>query len=346
MPQQPTITEIRLNNIITCLTSAIPLLNELHDGFGTPFVQAISNTTLSLITGLQKVKRNKEECVQLMENIHGLLYAIVNLHIRSETGGCLSPSSLDHIGKFTETLHKIHMFVEMQQDSSKIKHFFRQNEITNMFRGCCEALQQALNVFKIDTIFTSIAEMNKTTETMHKELLEMISALSDGTISDRSSSIYQYPNGSQDRITLTIKPSSSNSFSMLPSKPKIFHGRESELKDLVKILHEESPRVAILGAGGMGKTSLARAALHHPDIASKYEDCFFVACDSADNSIGVAALLGTHLELKPGKDLIKAVLQYFSHNPPSLLILDNLETSWEPMESRGGVEEFCLYWQT
>ncbi|KAJ7493588.1 P-loop containing nucleoside triphosphate hydrolase protein, partial [Mycena latifolia] len=126
----------------------------------------------------------------------------------------------------------------------------------------------------------------------------------------------------------------------LPSKPKIFHGREAEVQDILNILKEESPRIAILGAGGMGKTCLARATLHHLEIATKYEYRFFVACDSANTSIEIVALLGVHLGLKPGEDLTKSVLQYFSRTPSSLLILDNLETTWEPVELRGGIEEF------
>jgi hypothetical protein len=49
--------------------------------------------------------------------------------------------------------------------------------------------------------------------------------------------------------------------------------------------------------------------------------------------------MGLHLGLDPGKDLTKAVVQYFARKPPSLLILDNLETTWEPLHTRGGVEE-------
>jgi hypothetical protein len=126
---------------------------------------------------------------------------------------------------------------------------------------------------------------------------------------------------------------------MLPPKPQIFHGRKSELKDIVEILAHDSPRVAILGGGGMGKTSLARAVLHHPDIAKKFESRYFVSAESATNSIELAALIGLHLGLDPGKDLTKYVVQYFSRKPPCLLILDNLETPWEPIHSRGGVEE-------
>jgi Cdc6-like AAA superfamily ATPase len=57
---------------------------------------------------------------------------------------------------------------------------------------------------------------------------------------------------------------------MLPSEPKIFHGRESEMSKILKLLSRETPRIAILGAGGMGKTSLARAVLHQTQITVKY----------------------------------------------------------------------------
>jgi hypothetical protein len=45
---------------------------------------------------------------------------------------------------------------------------------------------------------------------------------------------------------------SSTSFSMLPSKPKIFHGCELEMGNIMKMLSQESPRIAILGGAGIG----------------------------------------------------------------------------------------------
>ncbi|KAJ7024854.1 P-loop containing nucleoside triphosphate hydrolase protein, partial [Mycena alexandri] len=127
----------------------------------------------------------------------------------------------------------------------------------------------------------------------------------------------------------------------LPAEPKIFHGRDTEIADILKLFKEATPRIAILGAGGMGKTSLSRAVLHHPEIASRYHNNqFFIACDGLTNKLDLTGLIGTHLGLKPGRDLTQGVLRHLSSAPPTLLVVDNLETLWDPAESRKDIEEF------
>ncbi|KAJ7717691.1 hypothetical protein B0H14DRAFT_637754 [Mycena olivaceomarginata] len=87
--------------------------------FQDPFLESISNTARSLLTSIQTVRHNKDDCAQLVEQTYQLLYGIVSLYIRSETGPDLPPSMLSHLGEFTETLHKIHTFVEAQKDKAR-----------------------------------------------------------------------------------------------------------------------------------------------------------------------------------------------------------------------------------
>ncbi|KAJ7654373.1 hypothetical protein B0H14DRAFT_3706218 [Mycena olivaceomarginata] len=173
---------------------------------------------------------------------------------------------------------------------------------------------------------TALVELNIDTETRHQELLEMISSQSSSF--DTISSI--------GRSSLSA---SSGSFSLLPASPKIFHGRESELEDLIDTLLVDEARVAVLGPGGMGKTTLAIAALHHPKVANKYQTRYFISCESAHTRDSLVAIIISHLGLETSRTSERAVA-LLSSGQPCLMILDNFETPWEAMDGRAKVEEF------
>lgn len=127
---------------------------------------------------------------------------------------------------------------------------------------------------------------------------------------------------------------------MLPGVPHIFHGRESELRDVVHGLTQDIARVAILGPGGIGKTALAKSALHHPDIIDKYPVRYFVSCDSAGTIEDLIFAVAIALGLEPAEALSKAIIKHLAAQSSCLVILDNLETPWERIETRPKVEEF------
>ncbi|KAJ7328349.1 hypothetical protein DFH08DRAFT_628975, partial [Mycena albidolilacea] len=126
----------------------------------------------------------------------------------------------------------------------------------------------------------------------------------------------------------------------LPGAPKIFNGRESELQELVDTLLADHARVAILGPGGMGKTTLAMAALHNEKVITKYTDRHFVPCDSAHTNISLVAAIGSSLGLEATRGSAGHVIHHLTISPPCLLVLDNFETPWEPVDGRAKVEEF------
>ncbi|KAF8194295.1 hypothetical protein K438DRAFT_1761227 [Mycena galopus ATCC 62051] len=197
MPRQPTATEIRLDNITATLRLTLPLLNELNDAIGTPFILSILSTVEVLITS-----------VQLMGNIHEVLFAIVNLHTKSETLGSLPPLILDNIKKFMETLHKIYTFIEAQQEGNKIKQLFRNNEMNKLLQDCHAGLNQAIKVFGIHTgtdTLNSIADMKETTNLMHKELIELIEKCSDASTVSERSSVYMGLNEFKNRFCSKFK---------------------------------------------------------------------------------------------------------------------------------------------
>ncbi|KAJ6505730.1 hypothetical protein C8R47DRAFT_1209684 [Mycena vitilis] len=331
MPPHST-TQTRLSAVATSVEAAVTTLELVSASLSTPFLNVISVTTRSLLNFVENVKQNKDDCTRLLEQIHQLLYAIIALHIKSSSGGELSPIMLTNIGNFKDTLHKVHHFIEAQQGRNRIKHFFRQGEMSALLKDCRAGLQQALDYFQISRmdLIAGAAELEDQAVKSHQEVLELFGSTES---SDGASSI--------DR-RLASTESSTTSISMLPSEPHIFHGRESELSDVLDMfIHGATGRIALLGPGGIGKTSLARAVVHSPDIVARYgSHRFFVSCDTVSTKVELAGLIGAHLGLVPSGDLTRSVIRHFSKGPACLLILDNFETLWDSTERRGEVEEF------
>lgn len=132
----------------------------------------------------------------------------------------------------------------------------------------------------------------------------------------------------------------SSAMSMIPPSPQIFHGREQELVELLLILNQETPRVVILGPGGIGKTSLASAALHHSQVNTKYSQCYFISCQSTNTCTSLVANIATHLGLPQSQNPTRKIVHHFRSSDPCLLVLDNFETPWELIAFRAEVEEF------
>ncbi|KAJ7732221.1 hypothetical protein DFH07DRAFT_990938 [Mycena maculata] len=325
MPQRPPDTILQYTLVVATALRNVSVETQI------PFLAGVSNLSLSIVPMIQNTRAQKERCLRMVEEIHRFLCALTGLCLHLE--GIRAPKMLDQIAQYAQTLQKFHACLRAQQDLGKIRRLFKQSEITAQLDACEKELKAASNVvivsFKTQYgvgVASAIAELDIDTERRHQELLELISAGS-GPL-DSASSI---------RSSLN---SSSASFSLLPASPKIFHGRNSELSELVSILLSDPARAAILGPGGMGKTTLATAALHEPAIIEKYHHRHFMSCESAYTSIDLVTMVGLHLGLKPSRKLSDAIVQHFREFGPSLIVLDNFETPWESLESRTAVENF------
>jgi len=121
----------------------------------------------------------------------------------------------------------------------------------------------------------------------------------------------------------------------LPTRPALV-GREAEVAALVGAWLAVPPEpVAVLGAPGIGKSTICLAALHDDQVIERFGDRrWFVRCDGATSAgallSGLAAELGVTGDGQPGGtsgaavDRVCAVLGAGL----SVVVLDNFETPW------------------
>lgn len=128
----------------------------------------------------------------------------------------------------------------------------------------------------------------------------------------------------------------------LPARPPWFFGRHEESETIIStLISNQNAHVAILGTPGIGKTTLALSVLHDQRLKDRFADRrYFVTCEGANSKddllSAIAAQLGIH-----GDGLQRKIVDRLSEHK-TILVLDNFETSWEPLASKGAVEQLLV----
>ena len=117
-----------------------------------------------------------------------------------------------------------------------------------------------------------------------------------------------------------------------PAVPQIFFGRDAELAQIIQMITTNTgsrpARIAILGPGGYGKTTLARAALTVDIIREHFGDArYFVPCESITSSGALLNELGKTLGVvKGGSDTLWSRIQVALSTKDSIVCFDNFES--------------------
>jgi tetratricopeptide (TPR) repeat protein len=150
----------------------------------------------------------------------------------------------------------------------------------------------------------------------------------------------RFADGKTNVESNTSPASSAVGSSVLPPMPSIFHGRQEVVDEIVKTISTQEPaRVAVLGPGGVGKTSLSLIVLHHPTIVESFKsNRWFIQCEGSTTPQGLVSAIANRLELSGDKLFERIILSFEAHR--TILVLDNFETPWETVETRSMIENF------
>jgi GTPase SAR1 family protein len=132
---------------------------------------------------------------------------------------------------------------------------------------------------------------------------------------------------------------------VLPPPAELMIGRDKEKHIIIDALLNEMPaRVAILGGGGIGKTTLALSTLHDLAVTDRYPSWYFVSCEGIPSVSALVGEVANALRIPPAnrdEHLIDVILSSFHGN--TALCLDNFETIWDNEAIRSDVEEFLSH---
>jgi tetratricopeptide (TPR) repeat protein len=118
-----------------------------------------------------------------------------------------------------------------------------------------------------------------------------------------------------------------------------FVGRTDEVEQLAAALAsgQASSAILIQGGPGIGKTELTKAIAHHKQVADHFQERrFFVSLETAKTAKDVRQSIIAAIGGDPNIDF-KTALAVVGR-PNVLLVLDNLETPWEPPDERANTE--------
>ncbi|KAJ6471732.1 P-loop containing nucleoside triphosphate hydrolase protein [Mycena vitilis] len=335
-------------SVVAYASAAAGFLQEIaKSATNVPFLGVVAGVSILILDTVESVRRNKDKCMHMVERIYEILRGLINLCGDAES--LLSPAMLQAIADFAETLQLIQSYVSAQMEARTIKRFFKAADNIVQSDQCNAGLDRALVRFKVHTQLTSmktVQEMEADNEVLHRQVMALIQSTADTYSS--ANSVWPSQQASADSIAAHADadlPSSSSLFLLFPPRPKLFHGRQDEVDNIVAMLTaQDPPRVAILGSGGIGKTALALSACHHPDVQAKFVHRYFNSCESAFSRADIVSALAAQLDISESAQTLKDVLQQLSSRvEPTLLVLDNLETTWEPSISRAGVEELLTH---
>ncbi|KAJ7624787.1 hypothetical protein FB45DRAFT_924216 [Roridomyces roridus] len=148
-------------------------------------LQLVATSAALVFDTVGSVRANKTQCLQLLERVHQIVRTLINLlgdvnahaEFRPHTGGGMRPIMLRAVDQFLETLVTLHRVLQEQSTHGLLTRILRHLETRDRLAECGEALQQALDVFNVQTTLishSSLGSLRRQATVQHEEVLSAL----------------------------------------------------------------------------------------------------------------------------------------------------------------------------
>ncbi|KZS91615.1 TPR-like protein [Sistotremastrum niveocremeum HHB9708] len=313
------------------ISAALRALRSVSTLSAPVYLQGIAATAVAIYETAVGYNTRNQDATLLAERVVELTWAVCSSLKDGDqkTGQC---GHFDHeIQHFLRTLEDLARHLRKRSNKSRISVLLSGSRDRVYVRSLEEDLGRCLQTLSLSTSMSNLRLSSGVTKNMELYHEEFERAMADA---------YEAQNQMYAEISPTDELCANISLGDLPPAPQVFFGRTSIVDDLInQICVSEQTNVAILGAGGIGKTSVALSLLHSPIVVALFDQrrCF-ISCEASGNRDALLVTISQAIGLESSSS-IEAIIRRLTHpNRPTLLVLDNLETPWEPLETRQEIE--------
>ncbi|KAJ7214384.1 hypothetical protein GGX14DRAFT_443798 [Mycena pura] len=165
----------RVDELMQRGLDASRLLQSIGSSMNLEKLQIVASSCALLFETVASVRTNKTQCMQLLERVHQIVRAIINLC--GDAKGLMAPMMTRAIEQFSTTLTQLHGLLRTQASFGLFARILRHAEIQDALTQCSEALQQALDVFTVQSSLitnSAMGGMRRSATDRHAEILRAL----------------------------------------------------------------------------------------------------------------------------------------------------------------------------
>ncbi|KAJ7766658.1 hypothetical protein B0H16DRAFT_369587 [Mycena metata] len=318
------------------LSQSLRLLGQIGEAGNVGALKGFAGIVSLLLEVCQSASGNKKEAMALAEDIGQLVTAVVDQVDQNKDDVGADAELLDQISELCLQLEAVHL--SLKRDS--VTWFLKRSADEVKLQRLQRDMKHTIDLFSLQSSLRLQRNINRSAAL---DAAQKNSILEE--IQDVCKLVMDEVKGKQHQKSMLPLPKTMVHTPVLPRIQRNFFGRKEIIETIVTTVTAITPgRVAILGAPGIGKTSVASVMLFDERVV----ECFghrryFISCDSASGKEDLLTSIAGPLGLQ-GSTLQKQILSALG-NPDSrsVIVLDNFESPWESnVVARKEVEGFLV----